>query len=217
MYKCCPQLRFIILMVRLYKNLTFILHHHHQPVNVPNAGAQAYGLHIRRTGHNPPPHNQIFPYYTRTVPLRTSGGRREYGEAVRPSIPQGSLWELHPGGGSAGLRSAREQRARRSSPLCHRLQRSRARLRTPPTECHYQSARSEYNTYHSHFISKEVAEISRIFPPRHFTKTNYIHTTYVLSPKGYQRHHRYYETPTFNQNYLAMRNTTDVSGKPIAV
>jgi hypothetical protein len=46
----------------------------------------------------------------------------------------------------------------------------------------------------------------------------YIHTT-TLSPKGWQRHLRYSsETPTFYQNYLAMRNTADVTcGKPIAV
>jgi hypothetical protein len=33
-----------------------ILHDHHQPINIPTAGALAflYGLYIRRTGHNPP-------------------------------------------------------------------------------------------------------------------------------------------------------------------
>jgi hypothetical protein len=47
----------------------------------------------------------------------------------------------------------------------------------------------------------------------------YIQTTHALSPKGYQRHLRYYsETPTFYQNYLAMSNTADVTGgKPIDV
>jgi hypothetical protein len=48
---------------------------------------------------------------------------------------------------------------------------------------------------------------------------DYIHTTHALSLKGQQRHLRFYsETPTFYQNYLAMRNTADVTGgKPIAV
>jgi hypothetical protein len=47
----------------------------------------------------------------------------------------------------------------------------------------------------------------------------YIHTTHALSLKGQQRHLRYpSETPTFYQNYLAIRNTADVTGgKPIAV
>jgi hypothetical protein len=47
----------------------------------------------------------------------------------------------------------------------------------------------------------------------------YIHTTHALSPKGKQRHLRYYsETPTFYQNFLAIRNTADVTGgKPFAV
>jgi hypothetical protein len=40
-------------------SITQVTHHHyHQPINIPTAGAQAflmnYGLHIRRTGHNPP-------------------------------------------------------------------------------------------------------------------------------------------------------------------
>jgi hypothetical protein len=47
----------------------------------------------------------------------------------------------------------------------------------------------------------------------------YIHTTNALSPKGQQRRLIYsFETPTFYQNDLAMRNTADVTGgKPIAV
>jgi hypothetical protein len=50
-----------------------------------------------------------------------------------------------------------------------------------------------------------------------YTVRNYIHTTYALSPKRYQTHLRYSsETNTFYQNYLAMRNTTVVTGdKPI--
>jgi hypothetical protein len=28
--------------------------HHHPPINVPTAGGVPHGLHIRRTGHNPP-------------------------------------------------------------------------------------------------------------------------------------------------------------------
>jgi hypothetical protein len=41
----------------------------------------------------------------------------------------------------------------------------------------------------------------------------FIHTTHALSPKGYQRHLRYsFKTLTFYQNYLAMRNTVDVTG-----
>jgi hypothetical protein len=47
----------------------------------------------------------------------------------------------------------------------------------------------------------------------------YIHTTHALSLKGQQGRLKYSsETPTFYQNYLAMRNTADVTGgKPIAV
>jgi hypothetical protein len=45
----------------------------------------------------------------------------------------------------------------------------------------------------------------------------YIHTTHALSPR--QRHLKYSsETPTFYQNYLAMKNTADVTGgKSISV
>jgi hypothetical protein len=46
----------------------------------------------------------------------------------------------------------------------------------------------------------------------------YIHTTYTFIPRGWQKYLKYSETPTFEQNYLAMRNTTDVTGgKPVAV
>jgi hypothetical protein len=51
-----------------HKNLAFLLlgcylsckrsplhrHHYHQLINVPTAGAEATGLHIRKTDHNPP-------------------------------------------------------------------------------------------------------------------------------------------------------------------
>jgi hypothetical protein len=47
----------------------------------------------------------------------------------------------------------------------------------------------------------------------------HIHTTHAQSPKGWQKHLRYFsDTPTFYQNYLAMSNTADVTGgKSIAV
>jgi hypothetical protein len=47
----------------------------------------------------------------------------------------------------------------------------------------------------------------------------YLHTAHACSPKGWQRHLRYSsETPTFCQNYFAMRTTADVSDSdPIAV
>jgi hypothetical protein len=54
----------------------------------------------------------------------------------------------------------------------------------------------------------------------HYTFTyTYIHTTHAGFPKGYQKRHRYFsETPMFYKNYLALRNSADVtSGKPIAV
>jgi hypothetical protein len=47
----------------------------------------------------------------------------------------------------------------------------------------------------------------------------YIHTTLPLCPKRQQKLLRYFsETPTFYQNFLAMRNTADViiSDKPTA-
>jgi hypothetical protein len=48
--------------------------------------------------------------------------------------------------------------------------------------------------------------------------TYIIHTTHALS-EGVAGNLRYsFKTPTFYQNYLAMRNTADVTGgKPIAV
>jgi hypothetical protein len=39
---------------RKYFILALCLHYYHQPINVPAAGEQAFRLHIRRTGHNPP-------------------------------------------------------------------------------------------------------------------------------------------------------------------
>jgi hypothetical protein len=50
-------------------------------------------------------------------------------------------------------------------------------------------------------------------------KKIYIRITHVLSLKGWQKHPRYSsKTPTFYKNYLAMRNTVDVTaGKSIAV
>jgi hypothetical protein len=52
-----------------------------------------------------------------------------------------------------------------------------------------------------------------------FLINTYIHTTHAPSLKGQQGHLRYSsETPTFYQNYLAMRNTPDLTGgKSIAV
>jgi hypothetical protein len=52
-----------------------------------------------------------------------------------------------------------------------------------------------------------------------FLILTYIHTAHSLSSKGQQRYLRYsFETPKFHQNYLAMRNTADVtSDKPITV
>jgi hypothetical protein len=34
--------------------IKYVLMYHHHPINVPAAGAQAFLLNIRRTGHNPP-------------------------------------------------------------------------------------------------------------------------------------------------------------------
>jgi hypothetical protein len=69
------------------------------------------------------------------------------------------------------------------------------------------------NTYASHvFISRCSSGAL------HFYTYIHIRTTHVLSPKGWLRHLKYSsEIPTFYNNYLAMKNTADVTNKPIAV
>jgi hypothetical protein len=71
------------------------------------------------------------------------------------------------------------------------------------------------------FIHRRLFEISTnlFFTVIMLFKNPCSHTTHAPSPKGKKRHLRYSsETLTFYQNYLAMRNTADVTGgKPIAV
>jgi hypothetical protein len=42
-------------MAQSYASVLYMYHHHHQPINVPTAGAQPFLIGwIRRMGHNPP-------------------------------------------------------------------------------------------------------------------------------------------------------------------
>jgi hypothetical protein len=67
-----------------------------------------------------------------------------------------------------------------------------------------------YISIHTNIINEKVILI--------YTELIIIDTYIPFTPKGQQRLLRYCsETPPFYHNYLAVRNTADVCGKPIAV
>jgi hypothetical protein len=76
-----------------------------------------------------------------------------------------------------------------------------------------------YRTYFKSISANIVLQLYSVTCCLPYRQYFYIHTTHALSPKGYKMHLRYYsETSTLYQNYLAMRNTGDVTGgKPIVV
>jgi hypothetical protein len=87
-------------------------------------------------------------------------------------------------------------------------------------QTHRQSIFTEVNVLLSILLSLKSSALPLSSSHVHtIRKSKYIHTsTHALFPKGQQRHLRFYfETPTFYQNYLAMSNTADVTGKPIAI